>query len=590
MVAVVKRTAAGGADWASDVPRFSLRSSHVYQGDMRLDATAYAEGATLIVDEIEGCGLPIDAFGEMCKKMWHPVQNQARSNFTRIYTSPEHGVPFVGSREMFSLPIRPKKFLAKRMPKLSDLMVPEGWLLVSRSGTVGNVLLVSKMLANCAISDHAIRIGPKVIIPEAGRTERGPAASGYLYAFLSSRFGQPLIERGMYGALVSELEPKHLDPIPLPRLPADVEDSIHDKIFRAYELRDQADELFTHADRELHAVLGLSAFSEDDDVEYLSKRPRAFTVSSLQLGGRFDATNHVPLARSVVTKLKTGRYPLTNLAQTDTQVTRPPRFKRIYVNSAEGVPFFQPHYIPLFRPLRFECLSRRANADVLPKCMLEEGTIIVTRSGTAADSCLVTAAMTKWAGSDDLLRVRVGDDFDSGFLAAFFATPYARHQMLKQLYGGVVSHIDERDIESIACPVVPKTPDQTSIGDQMRLAYSKRDAANELEDEAIRELEAAIEQAGKSKQSRERRIKTAEQPPGPASKLFSLYPISPDDALRRAMQAPPVDNDTLIAKRVEAVEADVKAGRVLGPFDLAKDLIRAVTTKKSPTRARRNHR
>src|ERR1022692_2903624 len=41
--------------------------------------------------------------------------------FKRIYTDKRHGVPFVSSRDMFFLPLRPERFLSRRMLKLEDL-------------------------------------------------------------------------------------------------------------------------------------------------------------------------------------------------------------------------------------------------------------------------------------------------------------------------------------------------------------------------------------------------------------------------------------------------------------------------------------
>jgi hypothetical protein len=70
---------------------------------------------------------------------------------------------------------------------------------------------------------------------------------------------------------------------------------------------------------------------------------------------------------------------------------------------------------------------------------------------------------------------------------------------------------------------------------------------------------------------------------GPASKPLSLYPLAPEEALRRAMRVQPISNSVVIAKRLEAAEADVQAGRVLGPFGSAQELMRAVEKR---TRAR----
>jgi len=50
-----------------------------------------------------------------------------------------------------------------------------------------------------------------------------------------------------------------------------------------------------------------------------------------------------------------------------------------------------------------------------------------------------------------------------------------------------------------------------------------------------------------------------------------------------------VDKDPELEKQLEASEADVRAGRVLGPFDSARDTLRAVNVFKRRTHARRPH-
>ncbi|MDE3136312.1 MAG: restriction endonuclease subunit S, partial [Acidobacteriota bacterium] len=332
------------------VRRFILSSGVIYENDSRLDATAYAEAATRALAQLEASPYKKLTVGELSGTIWHPVQNQARSNFKRIYTDAAHGVPFVSSRSMFGLPLRPERFLSRLMPKLPDLMVPNGWLLLSRSGTVGNVLYVNESLSRCAISDHAIRIEPKIL-----------NESGYLYAFLASRFGQTLIAKGIYGSTVDELEPKHIADIPVPIISDDDRKEIHNAIVEAYHRRDEANALIYRAERQLHELLGVAPF-DDSDVEYFksSRDPRAFVTSSNDIGIRFDATNHVPIVRSIIHKLKTGRFHLASLGSLvgADNIDVPPRFVRIYVEKEHGIPLLQGSQMPLMRPHGLKYISR----------------------------------------------------------------------------------------------------------------------------------------------------------------------------------------------------------------------------------------
>lgn len=461
-----------------DVSHFSIGSHWLYDEDSRLDATTYASGAFFALDAIEACRYPKESIGEQCGTIWHPVQNQARSNFKRIYTKPEHGVPFVSSKDMFFLPLRPERFLSRRMPKLGDLMVPEGWLLLSRSGTVGNVLYVNRTLARCAITDHAIRIQPTNI------------PSGYLYAFLSSSYGQPIIAKGTYGSTVDEIEPKHLASIPIPKPPESVQHSIHDKIIQAYTLRDEANDQLSSAEHYLYELLGVSPFSEED-IEYFGNAddPRAFIVSTNDLNDRFDASNHVPIVQSAIHKLEKGSFPLVQLAEKCATVFIPARFKRNYVVSDKGVPYLLPSQIPTMRPYEMKGLSR-SQAKECPEYLLTEGQVLLTTDGTIGRVHPVTKRMVGWFGSNNMARLW-DEKTDMGFLYAYLATPYGKHQVCKEIYGGVIDHINEKHINAVLVPDVPKDY-QIEIGDLVRSAFTKKDRANELEDLAIAEMESVI--------------------------------------------------------------------------------------------------
>jgi type I restriction enzyme S subunit len=463
-----------------DVQHFSIGSKWLYEEDSRFDAKNYSEGAFQVLDEIESCSFPKDLFGNLCGTIWHPVQNQARSNFKRIYTKPEHGVPFVSSRNMFFLPQRPEKFLSRRMSKLNDLMVPENWILISRSGTVGNALFINKTLAKCAITDHAIRIEPI------------KAPSGYLYAFLASRFGQALIAKGTYGSTVDEIEPKHLAAIPVPLLPDAVQLSIHNKIIQAYALRDEANELFDKADTALYELLGVSPFVEDD-IEYLGKEndPRGFSLSSLELGERLDATHHVPTSRSAVHKLQRGCFDLVRLGEKVEQVYVAPRFARIYVKKEFGTPLLQGSQLPSMRLYNLKYISN-TKTEKIERWLIRRGWVLVTCSGTIGRVAVSSTMQDGWAASQHILRIiPKTNTTHPGFLAAFLTTPFGQHQLKAKIYGGVVDELTAKDTEVVFIPDAPYS-EQKQIGEAVVKVYEMRDEANALEDEAIAELENFI--------------------------------------------------------------------------------------------------
>lgn len=474
---------ASAVDYRPTAVVTSVSSKWLYENDSRLDASQYASGAIDIIEELDRSHLPKESLGSLCGTIWHPVQNQARTNFKRIYTKPEHGVPFVSSRNMFDLPLRPYRWLSRRMPKLPDLMVPEGWLVISRSGTVGNVLYVRRRLASCAITDHAIRVEPVGI------------EAGYLYAFLSSRYGQPLIERGVFGSTVDELEPKHLAVIPVPMLHEGQRSEIHRDVVTAYELRDQADELIAEADELLHERLGIDPFAEDD-IEYLSRdlgHARAFAVSSRELKSRFDASHHVPLTRSALHKLRRTSADLESLGNLCSSIVIPGRFKRNYVPEGAGVPYLIPSQLYSQRPVPKENISRRQAASH-GEYLLTRDQLLLTTDGTIGRVHPVTRRLEGWFGSNNMARLK-SSTVDLGYLYTFLSTPFGQHQVAKDVYGGVIDHINESHIASVLVPTL-SAPDQRAIGDLVRRGFDLKDEASTVEEKAIGDLEAAIAGSG----------------------------------------------------------------------------------------------
>lgn len=474
----IRAPASLGVQLRYDVKCHGVPASFLLREDSRLDAGAYSVAKVEALTAIEQCRLIKTPFGKLCGTIWHPVQNQARSNFKRVYTKKAHGDPYVGSREMFFFPLRPEKFLSRAFPKLQELRVPEGWLLLSRSGTVGNALYCSKKLAQCLITDHAIRIQPL------------SAPAGYLYAFLACKYGKPLISSATYGAIVSELEPKHLSVLPVPMADPAIQQSIHDRIIRAYELRDTANDLLESAEDKLHGALRLAPFS-DEDVEYIGdkERAKAFTIPMDELGERFDAAHHVPFARSALHKLQKCAVPLQTLKESGVSVFIPGRFKRNYVETNSGTVYLVPSQITLIRPYDIKYLAKSQAAES-PEYLLETGELLVTTDGTIGRLHLVTEAMRGWFGSNNLARLRSAT-VDLGFLYAFLATPFGQHQICREIYGGVVDHINDHHLETVWLPQLPMGAQQT-IGDAVRKAFSLKDEANDLETRAIAQMETVI--------------------------------------------------------------------------------------------------
>jgi type I restriction-modification system DNA methylase subunit len=121
------------------------------------------------------------------------------TRFKRNYVEYYPGaVPFLGGANISQLIVSTDKWLRHDDPKLIELRVYPGWLLVTRSGTTGIVSSVPAAWDGFAISEHVIRI-----IPDPKKLD-----AAYLHTFLRTQFAQETLSRGVFGSVIDEITPE----------------------------------------------------------------------------------------------------------------------------------------------------------------------------------------------------------------------------------------------------------------------------------------------------------------------------------------------------------------------------------------------
>ncbi|NOI77920.1 restriction endonuclease subunit S [Vibrio coralliilyticus] len=154
--------------------------------------------------------------------------------FKRVYVEKEFGIPFIGGKELGNLTPKTEKFLSLKGHSeriKSELLLKQGTILVTRSGTIGKVNLTPRHWEGCAASEHIIRITPKDHV-----------TAGYLYAWLSTSYGVEMIKRHTYGAVVDEIDDYHVSEVLVPILSDSEVEEIGNLVVRANTLRTQASE------------------------------------------------------------------------------------------------------------------------------------------------------------------------------------------------------------------------------------------------------------------------------------------------------------------------------------------------------------
>jgi type I restriction enzyme S subunit len=480
--------------WLVSIPLATIPAHWLYSGENRLDGGFYTAEVTAALRVVNDCGYTVQTVADLADEIF------ILDRFRRIYASDKKaGWAYLSASETLDFRPTSERYIAKdHAPKLAKRhFAKAGWILVSSSGTVGRMILATERLSHYFLTHDLIRIVAK-----------DTSFSGYIYAFLSTKIGQALISKDQYGSAVKHLEPHHIAQVPVPLLPEKIQTETHKEIMRAFALRDEANYLLDEADRLLHKNLELPYFDESL-VQYLPApkklnqirdnmpHPKAFSLKASTLQDRFDASFHVPVAKTAISILKKGKYAPTQLSNLTKRIFIPTRFKRIYVPKEYGVPFLQGSHLPQIRPYDLKHLSLKANAKHINECLIHSGYVLVTRSGTIGRIGLVTSSQDKWGASEHILRVVPDEEkAHSGFIAAFLMTPYGQFQLKSKIYGGVVDEITEEDTGNIWIPNAPEKI-QVQIGELVKSAFEKKAEASKIEEAAIAKVESLLN-AGRS--------------------------------------------------------------------------------------------
>ena len=131
--------------------------------------------------------------------------------FRRVYVEDEkHGAVFIGGKQIGELDPADKKYLAFSQHEdriREELTIHTNMILITRSGTIGNVALVPEHWDGWTASQHIIRV-----VPASDDT------AGYAYVFLASEWGRELVKRYKYGAVIDEINDEHVSSVPFPLL------------------------------------------------------------------------------------------------------------------------------------------------------------------------------------------------------------------------------------------------------------------------------------------------------------------------------------------------------------------------------------
>jgi len=453
--------------------------SEVLASGARFDASSFGIQAHKAVEALKASGVPlVPLFGDVgfCNETSDVVR------FKRVYVGADRGVPFLSSSDIISMRPEVAHYISKKLTKRLDQHLVRKWdVLISRSGTVGNVSLAGVTHARNALSEDAIRL----------RAET-PEKAGFVSGFLRSRFGRPQLAGASYGSVVVHIEPSHLRRLLIPQFHPLRIAEIGSSMMDATELRDEANRLLDEADAVLHLRLGLPPLAS------LRRSGHRFhKVNARELHQRFDASFHDPIADAAIRKLNRSTTEITTLS--DPRVLKEIRpvtkfRKRVYVPSG-GIPLYGGKQLFQVDPIDVKGLAKGAHTKDLPEIALKKNMVLVTCSGTVGRVQIIPAYMEGWTANQHATRFIAADDISPGYIYAWLASDYGSKLIKRNAYGSVILEIDKEMFGSVPIPL-PDGSVISEIGDLVMKANDCRDQAWRKEREAISQIERQIVGSG----------------------------------------------------------------------------------------------
>ena len=328
---------------------------------------------------------------------------------------------------------------------IDKLRVKKGQVLITCSGTIGNVSMVNKTTDNQIFSHDLLRVRFKEEVD-----------NGFFYTFLKTSIGRAILISNKYGSVISHIEASHMDELIIPNPPYLLKKKIHDLVIDSYSKRDESNDLIDEATRLLIDALELPPMDEIEKEAFsYSKEISSFPVRLSELNGRLEANYHTTIV-SVMEKYLSKKSKVLRLNDKliTKQIVLPGRFKRTYVSKGNGKVFVGGKEIGQLDPSNKKYLSLTHHSDRIQKeLLLKANMILVTCSGTIGKVSIVPKHWENWTVNQHVLRVVCNPSY-IGIVFVWLNSEYGKKLIVSKTYGSVVNEIIDKHLGDIALPVL----------------------------------------------------------------------------------------------------------------------------------------
>lgn len=457
-----------------------------FDAGMRIDPDVHLSEGSVIRNELNHLPYQLSSVGENAADVFYG------NIFSRIFVQdPEHGMPYLAASDTVLANLDTGRFLSKKQSaQLNYLILKKDWILVTCSGTLGNVTYTNKTFENHIATHDLIRI-----IPNSNKVNKGT-----LYAFLASKFGYYQITQSQFGGVVKHINTDQTKSIIVPVFPADFQQDVDDMIQESARLRERASELLVSANELLMTYTGLSKLSPED-YDYFgpssaSRKVSTFYRNISEIGSlSFNAFNHSERIRTNLLSRLSNLKTIPLFEAIESGVMRSPIGVEVQeLKKGHGIMLINQSDI-------FNQIVEGKWVVKKPKYLnhlLELDEILIAKIGTLGENetfCRCVYVGEELKGqliSSAFFRLRASSNVPSGYLFAWLSSDYGFRLIRSSQFGTKQCYPNPAILYKYPVPIID-IDKMTEIDAMVKEAHHLQHLSNNNERNAIAKVEQEIE-------------------------------------------------------------------------------------------------
>lgn len=381
-------------------------------------------------------------------------------------------VQYFQSSDVPSAAEKSTTYIYRGQAETLNLLVKENDILVTGFGTIGNTRLVSKNQDGVCYANNVCRI-------------RAIDHNGFLYAFISGKYGKAQLNTNASGSVVRYIEASGIKKTLVPSFPVTFQQEVDGLIQESARLREEA------ADALEKAKNAIITFCDNDFKDVACSQISNVNIASVIRSYKTRLDPPVFINKGVKWSKR-----LTNtsrLGDLNVRMWYPGIFKRAYVKG--GLPYIKGSSVFDVNPFKTCAHLSKARTPQLDELWLKEGILLVSCAGACGLVKIITKEYEdkKAIGSPDIIRL-VSNDLlcTTEYLYVYLQIPAVYDFMQSLKYGSVIERFDIGNLENV--PIVLPTKEISQEVTQLVRKYMDCTyRAFNAEEKAIRMVEQEIE-------------------------------------------------------------------------------------------------